>query len=78
MGFSGKGEISANQKSPVDMYNKESADKGGRKAEKKAGRNISFPAGGGIGERVQGEDHYPGNPWERRTEAVILGTFLPS
>lgn len=56
LGFSGKGEISANQKSPVDMYNKESADKGGRKAEKKAGRNISFPVGGGTGERVQDGD----------------------
>lgn len=57
LGFSGKGEISANQKSPVDMYNKESADRGGRKAEKKAGRNISFPAEDGTEGRVQGGDH---------------------
>lgn len=57
LGFSGKGEISANQKSPVDMYNKESADRGGRKAEKAAGRNISFPAEDGTEERVQGGDH---------------------
>lgn len=56
LGFSGKGEISASQKNPVDMYNKESADRDGRKAEKKAGRNISFPAGGGSGERVQSGD----------------------
>lgn len=57
LGFSGKGEISANQKSPVDMYNKESADRGGREAEKAAGRNISFPAEDGTEERVQGGDH---------------------
>lgn len=52
LGFSGKGEISANQKSPVDMCNKESADRGGMRAEKMPGRHTSFPAGGGIGERV--------------------------
>ena len=56
LGFSGKGVISANQKIPVDKYSKESADRGGRKAEKAAGRNISFPAGDGTGERDQGGD----------------------
>lgn len=56
LGFSGKGEVSANQESLVDMCSKESADKGGRKAEKTAGRHTSFPAGGGTGERVQDGD----------------------
>lgn len=56
LGFSGKEEISANQESPVDLCSKESADKGGRRAEKTAGRHTSFPAGGGIGERVQDGD----------------------
>lgn len=55
LGFPGNGGVSANQKSPVDMCNKESADSDGRKAEVVAGRNTSFLGGGDNGERLQNE-----------------------
>lgn len=55
LGFLGDGDVSASQKSPVDMHNKEFADSDGRKAEVTAGRNTSFLGEGGTGERLQNE-----------------------
>lgn len=57
LGSSGKGELSANQKSPVGRHNTEPAGQGGRRAEKMADRRTSFPVGGGTGERVQGDNY---------------------
>lgn len=53
LGFLGDEDVSASQKSPVDMCNKKFSDSDGRKAEVVAGRNTSFLGGGGNGERLQ-------------------------
>lgn len=53
--FPGEGVVSANQKSPVDRHSKEFAGRGDRRAEVVVGRNISFPVGGGSGEKLRDE-----------------------
>lgn len=62
LGFLGDGDVSASQKNPVNMCNKEFADSDDRSAEGVVGRSTSSLGGGDSGERFQYEGCWMESP----------------